>query len=77
MAQPGGEALDRYFKTYPGQISGKEVATIKTVMEDLQYRGWPVVSTYWHAVRNQTVTFARSTFYKYTRLLGLGPRTQL
>ncbi len=65
--------LTRCFRVHPGQLSQKEVLSIRKTMADPFYRGWPAISIYWHGVREGTFGFARSTFHKYLRLLGLSP----
>ena len=60
-------------RTHPQQLSGTEVRAIKEVMVDERYRGWPLVSIYWRAIRDGLFGFALSTFYLYVKRLGLGP----
>ena len=65
--------LSRCFRSHPGQLSQREVSSIRKTMANPFYRGWPAISIYWHEVRNGVFGFARSTFYKYLHLLGISP----
>jgi len=57
-------------KRYPNQLLKVEVLKIKKYMEDEQYRYWSKSSIYLRAVRDGSVAFSLSTWYKYCKLLG-------
>ncbi len=58
------------FKRRPNQISPKEIQTLKTYMNNPNYKIWCIRSVWGKAVRNGAVSMAESTWYKYTRKLG-------
>jgi putative transposase len=61
-------------KRFPNQLLPKEVLTIKTYMQDQDYRFWSKSSIYLKALRDNNLSCSISTFYKYCRLLGFKNR---
>ncbi|MFC4636453.1 transposase [Dokdonia ponticola] len=57
-------------KRFPNQLLPKEVQTIKTYMQDQDYKFWSKSSVYLKALRDKNLQCGISTFYKYCRLLG-------
>ncbi len=64
-------------KKFPNQLTNAEVALIKIYMEDSRFLQWSRVSVYWQLCRTEGSLFAKSTFYKYCKVLGYGRRTGL
>ena len=62
------------FKANPLQLSFKELKKIKQLMIDEQFKHWPAGSIYYYGFRNKLFHFSKSTFYKYTKMLGLTKR---
>lgn len=60
-------------RTHPQQLASREIKTIKRLMTDPRFTGWPVASVYWRALRDQHIACALSTFYKYVNHLDLSP----
>ena len=58
----------------PGQLTEAEVNTIRKYMTDPIYQFWSRASVYWQILRDDSGYFAKSTFYKYCKLLGFGRR---
>jgi putative transposase len=61
-------------KRFPNQLLSIEVNTIKTYMDDENYKHWSKSSVYLKAVRDEKLQCGISTFYKYCRLLGFKNR---
>ncbi len=62
-------------KKFPNQLTNIEVALIKKYMEESKYLQWSRVSVYWQLCRTEGNLFAKSTFYKYCKVLGYGRRS--
>ncbi len=67
----GISPLQRCFKRNPLQLALPEVELIKALFDDPDLVLWPGVSLYFEGLRNGGLRMAKSTFYKYGRLLGL------
>ena len=61
-------------KRFPNQLLPTEVTTIKTYMNDDNYKHWSKSSVYLKALRDEKLRCGISTFYKYCRLLGFNNR---
>ncbi|NGX85371.1 DDE-type integrase/transposase/recombinase [Aequorivita sp. KMM 9714] len=61
-------------KRFPNQLLPKEVKTIKTYMDDDNYKHWSKSSIYLKSLRDEKLQCCVSTFYKYCRLLGFKNR---
>ena len=58
-------------KVHPNQLLGSEVEVMKELLSDNRLRFWPSVSVYYHALRTQSVSMAKSTWYKYAAMLNI------
>jgi len=58
-------------KKHPAQLTLPEVKTIKAMCLDPRFVCWPLISIYYFGLRENLFAFSKSTFYKYTQLLGL------
>lgn len=57
-------------RRFPNQLLPKEITTIKSYMENENYKHWSKASIYLIALRDRNLHCCMSTFYKYCRLLG-------
>jgi len=64
---PVGKCL----RIWTGQLTKKEIEKIKELCLDPIYKGWPVASIAYHALRNNILNVSLSTFYKYVNILGI------
>jgi len=62
------------FRANPLQLSYAEIGRLKSLMLNPKLSHWPAISVYYHGIRTGAFQFSESTFYKYTRLLGLTRR---
>lgn len=67
----GLSPADRCFQRHPLQLALHEVQIIKSLFADPDKACWPAASLYYAGLRFHGLHIALSTFYKYTRLLGL------
>jgi len=70
----GISPLERCFKRHPLQLALAEVSTIKALFAEPSFACWPASSIHFHGLRTSVLCIAKSTFYKYARLLGLTRR---
>lgn len=70
-AQCGLSPADRCFQRHPLQLALHEVQIIKSLFADQGMACWPAALLYYAGLRFHGLHIALSTFYKYTRLLGL------
>lgn len=59
------------FKRHNNQLSLSEVNTIKIACNDGAFASWPLISVYYHLLREKKLNIGLSTFYKYARQLDL------
>lgn len=70
-AQCALSPADRCLQRHPLQLALREVEVIKRLFADPGKACWPAASLYYAGLRFHGLHIALSTFYKYTRLLGL------
>lgn len=58
-------------RIFPAQLTTKEVHTIRQYFTNPLFKTWPASSLYYQAMREGKLFCSLSTFYKYTRKLGL------
>ena len=58
-------------KIWPNQLTKKEVHIITKMLNNNKYRGWPVISIAWLAVRKGILFTSPRTWYKYKKILGI------
>ena len=75
MSTISHKCLDSAFykcvKTWPNQLTGKEVQVMKHMLTDGKYNGWSVSSIAAYALKNGLLSACTSTWYKYSRYLGI------
>lgn len=57
-------------KQHPNQLSTLEINNTKKLFSTITNRHWPLISIYYHGVRNKLISFSLTTFYKYITILG-------
>ncbi len=62
--------FSKCFKQYPNQLTFKETSAIERLVKDPEHFGKTKVTLYYHALRNELVSCAKSTFSKYAKALG-------
>jgi transposase InsO family protein len=67
----GISPLQRCFKRHPLQLALREVEQIKALHRDPGFACWPGCSLYFEGLQRRSLHIARSTYYKYVKLLGL------
>lgn len=70
----GLSPLDRCQRIWPQQLTPHEVQTMKSLLQDEQYRHWPIASLALRALRKGWLKVSVKTWYKYAHLLGLRRR---
>lgn len=64
-------------RIYPNQLTGGEINKMKVLLNDHQYRYWPINSIAYYALRNNIVSTSLATWYNYSRKLGIKrPKTK-
>ena len=63
--------IEKCPRLYPQQLTEKEIKTMSDILQDNQFKGWPVYSIAWHAIKNNLLYVSVHTWYKYSKLLGL------
>lgn len=64
------ESLEKLcFKRFVNQISIPEIQKLKTLMESVKEYNWPLSSIWGYGRKHKTISFSKSTFYKYTKIL--------
>jgi putative transposase len=66
--------IGKCIKRFPNQISLNSINKIKSLCEDKIFKGWPIVSIYYYAKRNNILNISIHSWYKYTKLLGISER---
>lgn len=56
-------------KVHPNQLLLREIANMKKLFANEEYRFWPLRSLYFYALNNHIVSMGQSTWYKYAALL--------
>lgn len=62
--------IGQCFKRRPRQIANSEISILKKYMENLRYKHWCIRSIWGKAIRDNAISMAESTWYKYVRKLG-------
>ncbi len=62
--------FNKCFKQHPNQLTFDETNAIERLVKDPQHFGKTKVTLYYHALRNELVSCAKSTFSKYAKALG-------
>ncbi len=63
--------IEKCPRTYPNQLTEKEVNIIKQQIEKPENNGTSICSIAGNAIRNDLMYVSMSTWYKYIHLLGL------
>ncbi len=64
-------------RIYPNQLTGKEINTMKLLLCDDRFRYWPIISIAYYALRNNTINVSLSSWYNYSKKLGMSrPRVR-
>jgi putative transposase len=58
-------------KTWPHQLSAKEVLVMKNLLLGERFRFWPVCSIAFYAIREKILSVSLPTWYLYQRKLGI------
>jgi transposase InsO family protein len=66
-----GSLVNLCRKVHPQQISSAETDAMSGLLKDEMFFYWPLVSLYYHALRNKIVSMSLSTWYKYAGLLAI------
>jgi putative transposase len=59
---------------HPLQIAIGQVVAIKEVLLDPAIKKWPLVSAFFHGLRQERISCSINTFYKYAKLMGFSRR---
>jgi len=59
------------FKRIPHQISNKEIETLKSYINNQKYKLWSLQSIWGKAIKEQAISMSRTTWYRYSKKLGL------
>ncbi len=62
--------FNKCFKQHPNQLTLEETNAIERLVKDPKHFGKTKVTLYYHALRNDLVSCAKSTFSKYAKALG-------
>ncbi|MDG2194270.1 MAG: hypothetical protein P8K77_05355 [Polaribacter sp.] len=62
--------FSKCFKQHPNQLTFEETNAIERLVKDPKHFGKTKVTLYYHALRNESVSCAKSTFSKYAKALG-------
>jgi transposase InsO family protein len=62
--------IGQCFKRRPKQISNKEITVLKRYMNSSKFKTWCIRSIWGKALRDQAISMAESTWYRYARKLG-------
>ncbi|RMG80942.1 MAG: transposase, partial [Bacteroidetes bacterium] len=55
---------------HPNSVSPSDLRKMKSILKDPFYKGWPLYSVAMHALRNNKLALAVSTWYKYVKQIG-------
>ena len=66
-----GSLLNICRKVHPNQLLPAETKTMERLLKNDQFKYWPLVSVYYHALHNKLVAMSLSTWYKYAALLNI------
>lgn len=58
-------------RRFSNQLTAKEVSRIKSYLTDPRFTGWSNISVYYQMLRDGVANMSKSTFYRYTRKMGL------
>ena len=62
--------LGKCFKEHPNQLTIQEVIEIENLLSDPENQNRNKISIYFEAMNNEIINCCKSTFYKYSKLLG-------
>jgi ACT domain-containing protein len=57
------------FRRFVNQISIPEIKKLKSLMESIKENNWPLSSIWGYGKKHKIISFSKSTFYKYARIL--------
>lgn len=63
--------IKKCFRKIPNQLTITEVSRMKTLLLSPIYQYWPIASIAYHALHNNIVSAGLSTWYKYSKILGI------
>ncbi len=66
-----GSLLNLCRKVHPNQLLPAETATLEELLKDEQFKYWPLVSIYYHALHHKLASMSLSSWYKYAALLNI------
>jgi putative transposase len=66
-----GSLINRCRKVHPGQLLFSETEKIRKLLTDKRFRCWPLGALYFYSLRNNIVSMAESTWYRYVKLLNI------
>ena len=66
--------IGKCLRRWPNQIPVSSVDKIKSLCENEEFKGWPVVSIAHYAKRNNFLNISVHTWYKYAKLIGFSSR---
>lgn len=58
-------------KRYPRQLNNKSIQVIREYLSNNEFQHWSVASVYYKMIRDKAAEMSLSTFYRYTRKLGI------
>ena len=66
--------LGKCIKRFPNQLTLDSINIIKSLCNNEMFKGWPLVSIYYYAKRNNILDISIHSWYKYSKLLGMSKR---
>ncbi len=57
-------------RIYPNQLAKNEIKKMQKYFQNIAYKGWPIFSICWQAIKNGDLYVSVGTWYKYARILG-------
>ena len=66
-----GSVINLCRRVHPQQLSEGETNAMHKLLKNEQFIHWPLISLYYHALRNKIVIMSLSTWYKYAGLLAV------
>ncbi len=62
--------IDKCPRIYTNQLSNNEIQKISELVKEEKFKGWPIYSIAWYAIKNKILQVSVTSWYKYTKLLG-------
>jgi hypothetical protein len=59
------------FKSFPQQISRKEISMLRKYMSESRYTHWSTAAIWAKAIRNSDISMSLASWYRYARALGI------